>query len=120
MSKIEEVFQHLQATKKKQGDLKKIYRDALSNTRDYQRINDEIKLLRQKKKEIEIKISQELSSEMDKIERMTLDINEDKEILADLVISKLSKGEIVKIKDDYNRIYEPILSVKFQKTEEQE
>ena len=52
MPNLQEVFNRLQESKKKQRELKRDYRDTLENSPRYQEIVESIKDLREKKKQI--------------------------------------------------------------------
>jgi hypothetical protein len=68
---------------------------------------------------MEEQVKKELGEQYDKLESLKNDINLDKEMLADIAISTLMKGEgIGEIQDEFGNVYEPIFSVKFKKTGE--
>ncbi|MFA6993944.1 MAG: hypothetical protein WC268_05155, partial [Patescibacteria group bacterium] len=99
MSKLDEVFKRLQETKKEQKDIKTLYRDALAGSKSYQDTVDELSRLKEKKKKIEEDIKSAYRSELSKLDALKLDIQTDKEMLSDLAITQLMKGETVKITD---------------------
>lgn len=92
-----------------------MYRDALSNSERYQKTLEEIKELRNKKKQIEVSIQDDFRKEFDKLETLKADLENDNQILSDLAISKVSRGEKIEIMDQNNTQYEPIFSVRFRK-----
>ncbi|MFA6410460.1 MAG: hypothetical protein WCW26_02690 [Candidatus Buchananbacteria bacterium] len=111
MTKLQEVFNKVQDTKRKQRELKRSYRDSLEGSEQYQNIIDQINILKEKKKAIE----ETFKKEFPQLERLKNDIESDNEILSDLTINCMIKGEPVEIMDEYNNQYQPILNVRFKK-----
>lgn len=115
MSKLQEIFERIQKTKKDQKEIKAMYKDALKNSSKYQEVLEELDALKAKKKEIEAAVKEDFSKEFDKLEVLKNDLTNDKQLLADAAMSKVAKGEKVEITDANNTQYEPIFSVKFKK-----
>ena len=115
MQDIQEIFNRIQVAKKKKKDLQATYKDALSVTAGYEEVSDKLKTLKAQKKEIEIRVREQLGSELTKLEDITIDLESDQELLSDIAVSKLMKGETVEIKDEHNQEYEPVVMVKFKK-----
>jgi hypothetical protein len=115
MANIQEVFDRIQKTKKEQKELKNMYRDALNNSGSYQRSQEELKKLKEEKKKYEDGIKQEFASEFDKLEVLKNELMNDGQLLSDMVMTQVAKGQKVEIKDEYETQYEPIFSVKFKK-----
>jgi hypothetical protein len=115
MSKIQEVFDRIQKTKKEQKELKAMYRDALVNSSAYQRSVEELKKLKEEKKKYEDGVKQEFASEFDKLEIMKNELMNDNQLLSDMAMSQVAKGEKIEISDEYETKYEPIFSVRFKK-----
>lgn len=115
MSKLQEVFDRIQQTKKEQKELKTMYRDALNNSSAYQRSLEELKKLKEEKKKYEDGIKKEFSSEFDKLDILKNELMNDNQLLSDIVMSQVAKGEKVEIKDQHETQYEPIFSVRFKK-----
>jgi uncharacterized coiled-coil DUF342 family protein len=112
---IQEVFDRIQKTKKEQKELKNMYRDALNNSGAYQRSLEELKKLREEKKKYEDGVKKEFSSEFDKLEILKNELMNDGQLLSDMVMSQVAKGQKVEIKDEYDTQYEPLFSVRFKK-----
>ncbi len=115
MSKLNEVFNRLQEQQKKQRELKKMYREALAVNGSYQVAVDELEALKIKKKQIEASVKADLKEEFDKLEGLKLNIAGDKQMLSDIALTQLTKGEPVKVTDENQVEYEPLFSVRFQK-----
>ncbi len=115
MQSIQEIFDRIQEKKKELKDLRNIIKDAFEHSQEYQEITQELKVLKQKKKEIEEVIKQDLSEEITKIEDLKIDIATDQELLQDIALTKMMQGEQVKIVDKNKTEYEPVFSVKFKR-----
>ena len=116
MVNLQEVFNRIKETQKKQREINAMYRDALTNSQQYQELIEKLNVLKEKKKSLEGQIKEEFSSELSRLETIKLDIKTDKEMLSDIALSALMKGETVQVQDEYDNEYEPIFSVNFKKT----
>lgn len=114
-SKIQEVFNRIKESKQEQKKIRDMYKDALANSAEYQEVSEKLKELKQRKKELEDKIKQDFQKEFEKLETLKADIENDQQVLSDLVLSQVSKGENVEVADENNIQYEPVFSVKFKK-----
>ena len=116
MQNIQEVFNKIREMKKEQKDLRDMYKDALLQADEYEKTVEEIKVLREKKKAIETRIQAQLGRSYEKLEDLKLEVETHKEMLNDVAISTLMKGETVAVKDEFNNEYEPVWKVNFKKT----
>jgi hypothetical protein len=115
MSKLNEVFKRLQEQQKNQRELKKMYREALAVNGNYHQVVEELDVLKIKKKQIEAGVKADLKEEFDKLEGLKLNIAGDKQMLSDIALTQLTKGEEIKVMDDNQVEYEPLFTVRFQK-----
>jgi len=115
MKDLQSVFNRIQEAKKKQRDIKKMYKDVLDQTTEYQDIKEEMKTLREKKKRIETAIKEQFSKEMIQLEDLKIDIESDTEMLTDVALSMITKGESIEITDADQNEYEPLFKVSFKK-----
>ena len=116
MQNVQEVFNKIREMKKEQKDLRDMYKDALAQADKYEEIVEQLKVLREKKKEIEARIQAQLGRSWEKLEDLKLEVETQKEMLNDIAISTLMKGETVAVKDEFDNAYEPIWKVNFKKT----
>ncbi len=116
MQDVQEIFNRMQAIKKQQKDIKSAFNEALKQNSELAEIVEKIKALQVKKKQIEMSVKQDFSSEFTKLDDLKIDINSDQELLTDASVTKLMKGETVEVKDEYDQTYQPVFSVKFKKT----
>jgi len=115
MSRLQEVFNRIQSTKKEQKEIKTMYRDALANSHRYQELKEELQAMKEKKKKMEEVIQDDFRSEFNKLETLKIDIENDVLLMSDLAINKLMKGETVEITDEKENKYEPSFTVRFKK-----
>lgn len=115
MQDIQEVFARIQEAKKAQKEIRDMYKDGLANTPGYQEIVEEMKTLREKKKSVETAVRESMASEWTKLEDMKIDIDSDQELLSDIAMTKIMKGETISVTDQYDNEYEPAFKVTFKK-----
>lgn len=116
MQDIQTIFNRIQESKKKQKDLKDVYKDALATSLEYQEINEKMKDLRTKKKQIELTTREQFVSEFTKLDDLKIDIESDMELMNDIALNKIVKGEELEIIDKNDNKYEPVFSVRFKKS----
>ena len=115
MNKLQETFDELQKSQARAREIKLIYRDALANTPEYQEIQDKMKSLKNRKKQIENSIQEQFSKELEELDDLQVDIGSYQEMMSDLALTQLVKGETIAIKDQHENDYEPLFKVKFNK-----
>lgn len=115
MPNLQEVWNRMQKTRKKQKEIRAAYKDALTNHPDYGKITEDIKTLREKKKKIEMDTRSDFSSEFKDFDALKADAETDQELLSDLALNTLVKGETVQVTDEYENKYEPVFVVKFRR-----
>ena len=115
MQDIQEVFARIQENKKQQKEIKAMYRDGIDNTPGYKEIVEEMKALREKKKRIETTVREAMAGDITRMEDLKIDIDSDQELLTDIAVTKLMKGESISVSDEHDNEYEPLFSVKFKK-----
>lgn len=116
MKSVQEIFARILEASKQKKDLQRNYRDALVNLVEYKNVNDELKNLQIKKKQIENAIKSQLSGDIEKMEQLDASLKDDYQLLSDVALSRLIQGEAVAVTDESNNNYEPIFSVKFKKS----
>ncbi len=115
MKSIQEVFDRQIQIKKDLKTQKEIYKDALNNSDGYRKIVEDLKVLKEKKKQAETLIKKELGKQYLKIEDLKLEMESNKEMLSDIALTTIMKGETVEAQDEYGNKYCPEWSVKMKK-----
>lgn len=116
MSKLQELFNRIQKSKKEQKDLKLIYSDALKNNQGLQRIVEQIKSLKTEKKKIEDSVKEDFQSEFNKLDTLRLDIENDQMLLSDAAMTRMMAGKTAEVEDEKGNKFEPIFKVNFKKS----
>ncbi len=115
MQDMQDIFNRIRETKAEQKELRKMYKDSLNNTREYQEIIDKITGLKDRKKAIETEIKEDNSNNFKKLDALSMNVKTDNEMLTDMAMSKLMAGETVEITDGDAQRYEPVFTVRFKK-----
>ncbi len=115
MQDLQQVFARVQLAKKQKKDLETSFKDALKNSLEYQELDEKMKTQRERKKQIETTIKDQFSGELTKIDDLKIDIASDMEMISDMAMSQLVKGETVEVTDEYGTKYEPVFKVNFKK-----
>jgi predicted transcriptional regulator len=116
MNDLQTIFNRIKDKQKEQKTLKAVYRDVQANSREYQEVLEELKVLKEKKKKLEDGFHSEMRAELDQLDAIKSDIASDREMLSDIALTQLMKGETVGVQDEYENKYEPVFSVRFKKT----
>ena len=115
MQNVQEVFNKIREMKKEQKDFRDMYKDALAQADEYEELVEEIATRREKKKQIETRIQAELGRAWEKFDDLKREVETEKEMLNDIALTTLMKGETVEVKDEYDNPYEPAWKVNFKK-----
>jgi hypothetical protein len=115
MTNLQEVFQRMAEAKKERKKLQESYKDALANSKPYQDVLDDLKKLKDKKLHLESTIKADFQQEISKLENLKDALSTDAQLMSDMALTALMKGETVEITDEHDTKYEPVFSVKFKK-----
>ena len=119
MATIQDTFFKIQDTKKKQREIRALYREALKQSQSYQDVIEEVRTLREKKKHIEEKIRADYERDLARLYDLVEELKRESEKIADMVMTSLARGEVVKVHDARNIVYDPIVTVRFKKSDDQ-
>jgi len=115
MQDLQEVFNRIQKNKEKLKDLKGAFTEALKSSESYVEAAEAVKVVKEKQKRIEKELKQHFSGEFTQMEDLKIDIASDQEVLNDIAITMVMKGEGVSIVDKYENEYEPLFKINFKK-----
>jgi len=115
MQDLQEIFNRIQENKKKLKDLRDAYKEALKGSESYIEAEENLKVAREKKKTIETEMKNNFSSEFVQMDDLKIDIASDQEMINDIAMTMIMKGETVSVNDKYENEYEPLFTVKFKK-----
>ncbi len=116
MKDIQEIFNDLEEVKKTQKEIQTEYKDALVNANEYQEIQDQIKELTEKRKQIQGIVQAEMGQRFQDLEIAKDQQKELKQMLSDIAMSNLMDGKSIELKDNNDSVYEPQFSVTFKRT----
>lgn len=118
MQDLKEVFDRIQQKKKERKELTKMFQDELKHNDDYQKLLEDMKTMREKKKSIENQAKANALSDSQQLDDLSEEIKGSQELLADVAMTMLMNRETVEIVDEDNDIrYAPVFSVRFKKEE---
>jgi len=115
MQDLKEILQRIRQTKQEKKKLKEVYQDLQAQSKSYQELLQELNTLKAKKLQLETALRSECRQEWEKAERLALDIKTDTELLSDVALTKIMKGETIEVTDKNNQKYEPVFKVTFKK-----
>jgi hypothetical protein len=115
MQNMQEVFDQIQEHKKTRKEIGREYRDALAQSGRYAEVLDEIKKLREKKKALESVVQSEMGSRFEELDKAKKEIGTLEQMLTDIAMTSLMKGESINLKDKNNTEYEPSYKITFKR-----
>ena len=92
---------------------RKLFEQFKEKVENDETIKEQIERLRLKKMRMEDSARGDLDQKMDLLK---LNIKEGIQVMSDVALNAIMKGESIKLKDDENNEYEPIFSIRFKKT----
>lgn len=105
-------------TLKSKQEIKEItamIKDRLEQSEPFKMAYNELEKAKAKLNTIKTQIMEEFGVELDKMDTLKVDINNDKQLMTDTALSKLIKGEELKVADKYGNEYEPVFNITFKK-----
>ena len=118
MQDIQTVFNEIREMKKEMKELRAMYKDALSQTDDYPEIVEKMTELRDKKKQLETKVQNQMGKAYERLEELKSEVAANEELLNDIAMTTLMDGKTVEVVDEFSNKYEPSYTVRFKKTNE--
>ncbi len=114
MKSVQEIFDRLQDKKKQVKVVRQKYKQELAFSGEHQRLTDDMEKLRAKKKTYEQSIREQAGANFARIDELALAIRQDTQMLSDVALTSIMKGERVEVKDEYTE-YEPVFAVRFKR-----
>jgi hypothetical protein len=115
MQDIQEIYDRVQETKIKQRELRVQYKDALASAPEYQSVKDKLAGYRLRKKQLEAEVRADMAGTLNELERLNKSLADDQQMLSDIAMSKLMKGETVEVTGKDDAAYEPVFTVRFKR-----
>lgn len=117
MQDLQGLFRHIQEMQRERRSIRKEYQDVLAQEAEYQKIIEDMKQLRERKQQIEIKARESMGKRFQDFEDLGEEISSEQEMLSDVAMTTLMDGKTVEVVDEFENKYDPIFSVKFKKAQ---
>ena len=114
MKSVQDIFNRLQEKKDQVKVVRRKYKEELAASTEYQRVVEDMQKLRDKKKKYENSIREQAGAAFSKLDELSLAIRQDTQMLSDVALTSIMKGERVEVKDDRSD-FEPVFSVRFRR-----
>jgi len=114
MKSVQDIFDRLQEKKNQVKVVRRKYKEELASSVEHQKILDELQKLREKKKKYEKSIREQSGAAFDKMDELALAIRQDTQMLSDVALTSIMKGERVEVKDSHSQ-FEPVFTVRFRR-----
>lgn len=114
MQNAQAIYNKIQETKKKIKNIKSFLKDQYELVSEYNEIQEQLKTLRIKRKEIMCYVHQQYPEEFTQLEDLKIDLASDKELLNDIVLSKYMKGDNIELENAYQQQVLPLFSVTYK------
>jgi hypothetical protein len=114
MQNLQDIHRRLEELKRRRRELNRMFRDELAQNEQYQKIVEDLKVLREKKKSIENAAKAACFAEADELDRIKEQVASEREIMSDVALNLYVEGKTVEIVEEDAR-YVPQFSVKFKK-----
>lgn len=115
MSRLQETYNELQEAKKERRELNKAFKDELAHNQEYNKIVEDMKVLREKKKGIENDTKARAMKDAQRLDDLKLEISSLQELLSDLSLNMYLAKEQVEVMDVADQRWVPYFSVRFKK-----
>ena len=117
MSKLQEIHARIRANKEEKRKVNVIFKDVLAQSKPYQDIVEELNELKLKKTRIENEIRSDFTKELERLEKIALDVKSDEMLLTDLSLTMLMKGQSLELMDENDQKYEPVFKISYKKAQ---
>ena len=115
MQDLQEIYNRSLLTKVKIKEIRKQYKDALSATSEYGQVKEKLQGYRLRKLQVEKQVKVQLKGEFETLDGLKKDLESDQQMISDISMAKLMKGETVELQGENDVRYEPVFVVKFRK-----
>lgn len=115
MSRLQETYNDLLEAKRERRELNKAMQDELAHHAEYIRMNEEMKLLREKKKTVENDVKSRALKDAQRADDLKVEISSLQELLSDLSLNMYLAKENVEVTDAADQRFVPHFSVRFKK-----
>lgn len=115
MQDPQEIFNQLEEIKKQQKEIRKEYQDVLAQDGEFQKAKEEYDTISQTKKTLESSAQSSMGTSYAKLDDLKNERAALEQMLSDIALTNMMKGESLAITDAHHNEYEPNFTVKFRK-----
>lgn len=115
MLQLQLVFSKTEDLKQKAKIIKHSIADALQDSRAYQEARKNLEAVKSDFKNLEEAIKADYRKELEELIEIKEDLRSEQQMMSDMAINNLVKGEALDIQDKKGNRLEPVFSVKFRK-----
>jgi hypothetical protein len=115
MQTIQQIFLRLQENKKQLLEVKKELKVHYVETPGFTMADEEKKVINEKLKALKAQVHEQYPDLTTKMEDLKIDIESDKQLLTDIVMTDYVAGKTVEVKDQFQQQCFPLFTVKFVK-----
>ena len=119
MQNLQDVFNRIRETKLQIKQIQTQYKDSLNSSQEYKDVSEKLRGYKLRKKQLEDFTKSEMGATYEKLLGLKKDLELDRQLLADISVATMVKGETVKVQDSDKNEYEPIFKVTFKKSKSQ-
>ena len=112
---VQDIFARLQEKRQQAKIIAQKYKEELTTSHEYQKVKEELEKLRAKKKTYEKSVKEQAGASFSRLEELKFAIRADAQMLSDVALTSIMKGEPVQVKDQHTE-YEPVFTVRFRRT----
>lgn len=114
MQDIKEILMRIGEAKTKRREIRKQIGEVFAQSKTYCENQETLVQLRAKKQQLEAEMMQTMPTEQDQLEKLTASIDDDTQMLSDMALTMLMKGESIAIEGEEVR-WEPRIKVRFER-----
>lgn len=115
---LQDAYLQLRGKKAEKKALAQSFKDELEHDAGYQEVLEQMKQLREKKKQIENECYARAMQDVARLEELKSDVKSQEILISDIAINLYMQNETVELVDEYNNVYEPSFVVRFKKSGE--
>lgn len=117
MPQLSDIHARVQSHKRRRKELTTMYKDALTQNEGYQHVKDELEKLIHKKKQLEAAVKADFTHELNELDQIKEHLKSDTALMSDVALTHISQGKEATFTDENNTTFEPVINVRFKKTD---
>lgn len=111
----QELFDEMKALKSRRKQVNEQIKQHYESDPTYQELSEKRKDITAKLKPVKAKLNEGIEKLLTEKDDLNIDIKATQDLLNDIALSKVVKGETFEVKDESNQLYLPLFNVKLEK-----